>query len=217
MHLYCAEDLKKIMDTINRVSDTRLNFSIHWHFTDPEKKTLLFEDQKLRVYSFPLKHRIACTGFLFEEKPLPRKIDKDKLERLHISVADILRLKAGMDVVNESGETILNADATLDPPPPRSYAYCSDTRFDRQLANYFSQVDLLYHESTFLDDHADRADKTYHSTARQAAEIAVMTQAKQLLLGHFSARYASLEPFVREAGQVFGNCILATDGKKIKI
>lgn len=217
LHIYGPPELKNIMDAISKVSDTRLNFDIIWHFTEDEGKHLLHEDSKVRVWSFPLRHRIKCNGFIFEEKPLPRKIDKYKLERLNISFAEILRLKAGQDVVNENGELIRNADATLDPPPSRSYVYCSDTIYDESLAAYFSEADLLYHESTFLDDHAERAAATYHSTAKQAAAIAKLTNAKKLLLGHYSARYRDLEAFRTEALQIFDNLDLAVDGKKIKI
>ncbi|MBX3164621.1 MAG: ribonuclease Z [Bacteroidetes bacterium] len=215
--IYCPKELKDIIEVINQHSETLLNFQINWVFTNNRGLNLIFEDDKIEVYSFPLKHRIYCTGFLFKEKPLPRKIDKYKLETLNISTADILKLKSGFDVVNENGELIKNEDATLSPPPPRSYAYCSDTVFDQNIVEYIKNVDLLYHESTFLDEHKERAKKTFHSTARQAAQIAKSANAKQLLLGHFSARYNKLNDFLKEAGDVFENCELAIDGKKINI
>jgi ribonuclease Z len=132
-------------------------------------------------------------------------------------VADILLLKKGLDVTNSEGEVIKNADATIDPPAPRSYAYCSDTIFNPKTAHFVKGVDVLYHESTFLEDKAERAKKTFHSTAKQAAQIASMAGVKQLLLGHFSARYRHLAEFTAEAEDIFKNCLLATDGKKIKI
>jgi ribonuclease Z len=147
---------------------------------------------------------------------LPRKIDKAKLQSLDISFADIMRLKAGMDVHNRQGELILNKDATLDPFAPRSYAYCSDTIFDPSIVEYIRNVDILYHESTFLDDNIERAARTYHTTAKQAAEIAKMAGARQLVLGHYSARYPILDGFTAEAGEIFPNVVLATDGKKIQ-
>ena len=215
--IYCPKELKTIIDAINQVSDTRLNYTINWRFTNDEGLDLLFEDEKVEVYSFPLKHRIFCTGFLFREKPLPRKIDKYKLEKLNISVADIQLLRKGLDVVNGDGETIKNAEVTIDPPPARSYAYCSDTLYTPETIAFVKEVDLLYHESTFLEDKADRAAKTFHSTARQAAEIAKAANVKQLLLGHFSARYGNLGEFIAQASPVFEHCELATDGKKLKI
>lgn len=217
LNIYCPEELKTIIDAINKVSETRLSYTINWKFTGDTGMDLLFEDDKVEVFSFPLRHRIFCTGFLFREKPLLRKIDKYKLEKLNISVADIQLLRKGYDVVNADGETVKNAEATLDAPPARSYAYCSDTIYTPATVEFVKNVDLLYHESTFLEDKADRAAKTYHTTARQAAEIARAANVKQLLLGHFSARYGHLDEFIAQAAPVFEHCVLATDGKKVKI
>lgn len=215
--IYCPKELKTIIDAINSVSQTKLSYQINWVFTNDDGLNLIFEDPKVEVYSFPMKHRIYCTGFLFKEKPLPRKIDKYKLEKLNISVADIHALRAGKDVTSLDGELIKNENATLDPPKERSFAYCSDTIFDKDLVKYIRGTDLLYHESTFLEDHLERAKKTFHTTAKQAAEIAKLAGAGQLLMGHFSARYRELGDFLTEAKPIFENCLLATDGKKIKI
>ena len=217
LHLYAPEPLKGVMDVINRASDTHLSFTVHWHFTRADGLNLLFEDEKTEVFSFPLKHRVHCTGFLFREKPLPRKIDKAGLAGLKVSYADIQRLKAGLDVVNEEGRTIANRDATLDPPPPRSFAYCSDTAYDPGICGPIRGVDLLYHESTFLEDNAERAKKTAHSTARQAAMIAAEAGAGKLLLGHYSTRYPDTAAFLAEAGAIFSRCELAEEGKILKI
>ena len=217
LNIYCPPELKTVMDLLNSVSETRLNYPINWRFTSDDGMNLLFEDDKMEVYSFPLRHRIFCTGFLFREKPLPRKIDKYMLDKRHVSVADIHLLKQGMDVVNADGETVKNAEVTLDPPPPRSYAYCSDTVYTPGIVEFIKGVDVLYHESTFLEDKADRAAKTFHTTASQAAEIARAAGAKQLLLGHFSARYTDLREFITQATPIFEHCELATEGKKVKI
>lgn len=215
--IYGPPPLQELVEKIHEASETKINYPLNWVSTSNLGLNLLFSDAKVEVYSFPLKHRIYCTGFLFREKPLSRKIDKYKLEKLGISLADILLLKAGHDVTNMHGELVKNAEATLDPPLPRSFAYCSDTIFDPAVAGFVKGVDLLYHESTFLDDHAVRAKKTFHTTARQAAEIAKTAGAGQLLLGHFSARYSNLQDFALEAAPVFENCHLATEGKKFKI
>jgi ribonuclease Z len=217
LNVYGPKELKHVVETINLASQTHLNYEIKWHATEANGMNLIFEDEKVEVYSFPLKHRIFCTGFLFKEKPLSRKIDKYILEKLNISLADIHALRAGMDVTNLNGELIKNKDATIDPPKSRSYAYCSDTVFDLDLISYITGVDVLYHESTFLDDQLERAKKTFHTTAKQAADIANKAGVKELLLGHFSARYRDLKEFLDEAKPIFENCVLATDGKKIII
>lgn len=215
--IYAPEALKKIVDLMLNTGDTKLNFPIVWKFTRPDQTQLLFEDEKVEVYSFPLEHRIDCTGFLFREKPLPRNIDKYKLQRLNISFADILNLKAGKDVVNGDGELIKNEAATIAPPPARAFAYCSDTRFSQTTIEAVKGVDLLYHESTFLESEAARASATYHSTAKQAATVAKLAGVKQLLLGHYSARYRELDGFLEEASAEFGNILLAEEGKIVKI
>lgn len=217
MTIYAPEALKGIIDLLNTVSETRMSYPVKWHFTQNDKKRLLFEDDKVQVFSFPMKHRIFCTGFLFVEKPLPRKIDKFQLQKYNISVADIQRLRNGEDVTNEAGELIKNKLVTIDPPASRSFAYCSDTIYDPDLIEHVKNVDLLYHESTFLNDKAERAKETFHSTAQQAASIASAAEVKQLLLGHYSARYGDTDPFIEEANTVFKNVLLATEGKKIKI
>lgn len=217
LNIYAPKELRGLIEAINKASDTYLNYTIHWFDTSDDGLQLLFEDEKVSVHSFPLKHRIFCTGFLFSEKPLPRKIDAYLLEKHKVSRADIPKLRNGMDVVNEEGMLIENATVTLPPLPPRKYAYCSDTISHNQILPWIKEVDLLYHESTFLDDHIERAKKTYHSTAKQAAQIAKDAGVKQLLLGHFSARYGNLEDFLIQATPIFENCVLATDGKKLKI
>ncbi len=217
LNIYAPQNLKRFMDLMMEVSETKLNFEVNWFFTNKNGLNLIFEDEKIEVFSFPLKHRIDCTGFLFKEKPLPRKIDKFLIEKFGLSNADIQRLKAGHDVENNVGELVKNTEATHNPSSPRSYAYCSDTIFDLSLEKYIKEVDLLYNESTFLNDMVDRAAKTFHTTAQQAATIAKTSNVKKLLLGHFSARYKKIEGFLNEAKPIFENCELATDGKKVKI
>lgn len=217
INIYCPKELKDIIDLINKFSDTRFNYKVNWIFTNDDGLNLIFEDDKVEVFSFPLKHRIFCTGFLFREKPLLKKIDKYKLEKYNISTADIMLLKKGKDVINKEGRLIKNELITFDSRKPRSYGYCSDTIFHEELTNYINNVDLLYHESTFLNDKKERAEITFHSTAEQAAKIATIANVKQLLLGHFSARYGNLEQFIQEAKPIFDNCVLATDGKRILI
>lgn len=215
--IYAPKELKQVLDIIHEVSDTKLNYPITWHFTDNKKQELLFEDDKVEVYSFPLKHRIYCTGFLFKEKPFPRKIDKYLLDKYKVSTADINLLKAGDDVINNNGDLVKNADVTLNPPAARSYAFCSDTIYDESLVNYIKEVDLLYHESTFLDDKLDRAKQTFHSTAKQAATIAKLANVKKLLLGHYSARYGNLEQFKIDAREIFENSHLSVEGEVVGV
>ncbi len=211
--IYGPKDLEEIIYIINKYSDTYLTYPIKFVHTQHTVKKLLFEDDKVEIYSIPLKHRVNTTGFLFKEKPFARNIDKYKLEKMNVSVAEIHKLKLGMDATDNFGNRIKNEFLTIDPPNPRSYAFCSDTKFFEELAIDIKNVDLLYHESTFLEDKEDRAKETFHSTAQQAAKMANLVNCKKLLLGHFSARYSNLEDFLNEAKPIFLNTELATEGQ----
>lgn len=210
--VYGPKELEEVINVIHKHSDTHLNYQLNFVHTQHKEKQLLWEDEKVEVYSFPLQHRIPTTGFLFKEKPLPRNIDKYKLEKYNVSFAEIHKLKKGMDAQDNDGNVIKNEELTIAGPPPRSYAFCSDTKYFEELANNIKEVDLLYHESTFLDNKIDRAAQTFHSTAAQAATMAKEANVKKLLLGHFSARYDKLDWFIDEAKPIFDNVELAREG-----
>ena len=211
--IYGPKELEEIINLIHKFSETQLSYSLKFIHTDNTSKQLLLEDEKVEVYSFPLKHRIKTTGFLFCEKPLPRNIDKYRLGKMDVSFAEIHKLKQGYDAIDNAGNTIKNEQLTTDSYKARSYAFCSDTKYFEALADDIKDVDLLYHEATFLEDKKDRAKQTFHSTAQQAAQLAVLANTKQLLLGHFSARYGNLELFLEEARPIFENTHLAIEGK----
>lgn len=217
IHLYCTPELKEIIDLQLKHSDTWLKFPLIYHFYNPSISEKLFEDEKLNVYNIPLKHRVACSGFLFKEKERGRTIKKELIEIYKLSPYDIVSIKNGDHFIDETGKEISNEVLTNPPPAARSYAYCSDTVFDTDIAQYIQGVDLLYHESTFLNDKISRAAETYHSTAKQAAEIARLACVKKLLLGHFSARYKDLDLFKVEAREIFENSHLALEGHTFKL
>ena len=150
---------------------------------------------------------------MFKEKPFDRKLNIDKAEALNIDRAYFRKLKQGNDVVNENGTLIPNEEVTFDGHQPKSYAFCSDTAYKEDIVPIIKGVDLLYHESTFMDAHEHLCVKTKHSTAKQAATIALKANAKQLVLGHYSTRYGGLEGFKAEAETVFEDVLLAEDGK----
>ncbi len=211
--IYGPKELEEIINMIHKHSETYLNYPLNFVYTQNTSKQLIFEDEKVEVYSLPLKHRIATTGYLFKEKPLFRNIDKYKLEKMNVSFAEIHKLKQGLDAIDNNGNSIKNGELTLDPIKQRSYAFCSDTKFFQELSNDIKDVDLLYHESTFLEEKADRAKQTFHSTAKQAAQMAVLANTQKLILGHFSARYGHLEEFLEEAKLIFPNTELAIEGQ----
>ncbi len=213
LHIYCPPDLESILETHFEMFNIQLNYSLVYHHMNCKQSSIIFEDEKIIVDSFPVKHRIPTCGFLFREKPLPRSLRKDMIENYDIPIKNRPEIKMGADFITRSGEKISNEILTTDPPAPRSLAYCTDTLYHRGLVTKIRGVNLLFHESTFIEDEASRAKETYHSTARQAAMIAREAKVKQLVLGHFSARYKDLNPLLSEAREVFSETELAEDGK----
>jgi len=217
LHLYCQPELKKMVDIQLLHSHTQLRYTVVYHFLDAKNAEKIYEDDDIEVNTIILSHRIPCTGFLFREKPKLRKLIREQLIHFNIPVSAYSGLKNGKDYVDEKGNMIPNFELTTDPRIPRSYAFCSDTIYDETLVPILKHIDLLYHESTFLSDKADRAKETFHSTAAQAANIAKMSEVKRLIIGHFSARYKNLYPLLEEARSVFENTTLAVEGDKFTI
>ena len=214
VHIYADEGLNQILSINDKYSHTTLKFPIHFHALNFNNPELLFEDEKVKITTLILKHSIQCCGFLFEEKQRPRKIIKEKMEEFKIPIPAYESLKMGEDFTTQDGIIIPNAEITSDPLPPRKYAYCSDTVYKKELIPQLQSADLMYHESTFMEDMRKRADQTMHSTAKDAATIAKEAGVKRLLLGHFSARYKDLNPLLEEARSIFLPTYLAQEGEK---
>ena len=214
LHLYCPKELQEIIEIQNKHSQTQLNFPLLFHHLQFKEKAILFEDEKVRVESFPLKHRIPTSGFIFSEKEGDRKIIPEKMREFKISNAEIHKLKKGINALNDDDVEIPFQLLTSNPDQTRSYAYCSDTVFLPELSKYLKGTDVLYHEATFLSSMQERAKATFHSTAKEAGEIARLSEVKQLIIGHFSARYGDLSPHLEEAQSIFPNTLLAKEGEK---
>lgn len=218
LHIFGPRGLDEIITIQLRYSNTFLKFPLYFKETSQIGKNLLMELENIRIFSFPLKHRIACTGFLFEEKIRPRKLIKEKIVESKLSIASIHQLLQGKDVYDASGMVRYSQDEFCHPPKaPRKYAFCSDTNFDLGLVPYIFGADLLYHEATFMEAEAHRAISTMHSTARQAGSIAREAGIKELLIGHYSGRYIDLQPLLLEAKDVFENTKLSEEGETYTI
>lgn len=202
-----------------KYGNLRLNFPLHYIQTDPQKKTLIIDEKLYQVYSFPTKHRIPCTGFYIKEKPRPRNLVKEELIKHNIGLEAINTLKSGKDYKDPITQKVIYSleQFTYPPLPERTYAYSADTIYDRELVEYFSGADILYHESTFMENEAERAKETFHSTASQAASIAKEAGVKKLLLGHFSIRYKDLEAMLLEAQEIFPDTELSIEGKTFSV
>lgn len=214
INLYGPKGLSEIITMQLKYSETVFNYHINFVEVDTTVSKVVHEDDFVKVYSIPLNHRIPCSGYLFEEKKKNRRVIKDRLPE-DFSIRNIIRLKHGEDIYDEEDNLLFkNEELTLAPKKSWSYAFCSDTKYDESIIPIIKGADLLYHESTFLDEHADRAANTYHSTAKEAATIAKKAEVGQLLLGHFSVRYKELEPIQEEARTVFEESHLAIEGEE---
>jgi len=217
LHVYGPNGIKELIMLQMKLSKSWINFNLIFHELTSLESELIFEDYKIEVHTIPLDHRVYTNGFLFKEKAFDRKLLVDKAEAKHIDVAYYRKLKQGADVLNSHGELISNADVTTEGIPSKSYAFCSDTAYFEAIIPIINNVDVLYHEATFLETHANLCAKTKHSTAKQAAEIAKKATVGKLILGHYSSRYNNLEDFKTEAQTVFSCVELAEDGKTFQI
>jgi len=204
LHIYAHSELQRYTQfQLDFLGMGDPGFRLLFHPLNFKKPQLIFEDQKLSVTSFPLKHRIDCCGFRFDEKPRQPNMIQEQITRYRIPIRDIKRIKEGEDFVTEAGELIPNCRLVIPAPKPRSYAYCSDTAYSETIVDFIRDADLLYHEATFAEAEKKVAEETLHSTSSQAARIALMANAKKLLIGHFSARYKTPDVLLAEARIVF--------------
>ncbi len=217
LHIYGPPELKGLIDLNIKVSQSYLRYKYEFHPTQAENSELIYEDSTILIHSLPLNHRIPTTGFVFVEKLKKNRIIKTIIDEYKLGVEEMLHLKNGNDVFREGEKTIYSKNCTLAPFPPRKFVFMSDTAPLTEGLELIENADLLYHESTFLNDQIDRAKHTFHSTAEQAALVAKNGNVNRLCLGHFSNRYKELSSFLDEARPHFKNCILASDGLNIRI
>lgn len=213
LHIHAPKGLKEVVTLQMKLANSWTNYNLYFHELTSKSSELIFEDDKVEVYTIPLDHRVYTNGFLFKEKEGDRKLDMNAVLNANIDVAYYRKLKQGFDVENNDGQLIKNETVTSPPEKPKSYAFCSDTAYKEDIVPIIKDVDVLYHESTFLEQHAHLAPKTKHSTAKEAASIAKQANAGTLLLGHYSTRYDDLNLFKTEAQEYFENVELADDGK----
>jgi ribonuclease Z len=215
--IYAPEGFGGMLSSHLADFDIRLEYDIVYIPLRGDDPAVILDNNFLTVTSFPLKHRVPAYGFLFREKQQPRNIRKESITRYSIPLAAIPGIKAGEDFRDEEGNVIPNSVITTDPQRPRSYAYCSDTAWFSRLPSFIRGVDMLYHEATFGSDKGDLARQTGHSTSTEAARVAAEAGAGRLIIGHFSARYKSVEQLVLEAREIFPETVAAADGETYTI
>lgn len=215
LHIFAPSPLQEIIELQLKVADSQLCYPLHFHTLSGPG--LLVENDKIRISAFPVTHRIECYGFLFEEKQGKRKLLIEQVRKYKIPITFYSSLQAGLDYITPKGEVIRNERVTAPPEAGKRYAFCADTRYDEGIIPYIYGCDAIYHETTYLDNMRDKADLRFHSTTRQAAEIARKARVKRLLIGHFSSKYAVLDAFQEEAREVFPNTDLAVEGETYEI
>ena len=211
--VYGPKGIEEIIKLQFKLSNSWPQYNLKFIELISEQSEMIFEDTKVTVKTIPLKHRIYTNGFLFQEKLKERKLNVSAVQNYKIDKCYFQNIKNGKDIILENGTTIANSELTFDPEKPKSYAFCSDTIYNESIIPIIKNVDFLYHETTFLESESELAKKTMHSTAQEAAKIAKLSNCNQLILGHYSTRYESIEFFKQEAQTIFENVLLANDGE----
>ena len=217
LNIYAPEGLQELINLHLKLSNSWLNYKVVFHTLKSKSEKIIFNGKDFIVKTIPLNHRIYTNGFLFEEKLDERNIYKSKIKEYELEVNDIKKIKKGEDIILKNGKKLVNSIFIKKSKKSKKYAFCSDTAYHEKIIELIESVDCLYHESTFLDSHADLATKTKHSTASDAAKIASAAKVGKLILGHFSNRYRNQENFLLEANIHFQNVELAIEGTEFDI
>lgn len=218
LHIFGPKGIKEMLETIFRITETQRGFEVVYHELVGNTSEKIYEDKRVEVFTIPLDHRIYCNGYLFREKPKERHLNMEEISKYpEIEICDYQNLKKGKDFVLKDGYVLKNEILTNEPNPSVSYAFCSDTRYSEDIIPILKNVDVLYHEATFLHDLKEMADYTGHTTALEAARIARKANVGKLILGHFSNRYSNLSVFAEEAGKIFENTVLPKQLEPVKI
>lgn len=217
LHIYAHEELERLLAPQLEFFCKGMTYEVVFHPIDPAKAEVIYDDRSVSVSTIPLKHRIPTCGFLFQEKPTPNHIIRDMVDFYRIPVFELNRIKNGEDYITPEGVVVPNHRLTTPSAAPRSYAYCSDTICQTSIIPQIKGVDLLFHEGTFAQCDAARAKETFHTTSAEAAGIARDAEAKQLVIGHFSARYEDENLLLEEAKAIFPNTMLARENLRITI
>lgn len=212
LHIYGPTGIRSLIEAVLRMTYSMVEFEIIFHEIQTDTKQKVFDSKHLRVYTFPILHRVPTYGYLFQEKISGLNLRKEAILEHNLTIDQIRLAKEGQPVSLQNGTVLSTGDVTLPPRTPRSYAYCSDTAFDKRIVDWIENVSMLYHEATFLHELEQKAIESKHSTALQAGMIAHMANAGRLLIGHFSSRYDDLNPLLLEAGAIFSSVEIAREG-----
>lgn len=215
LHVFAPSPLQQLIELQLKVAKTNLPYDLYFHTIRNEG--LLVDEEKFSVKCFRTNHRIECYGFVFIEKKRPRKLIPEKAREYEVPASFYERLTKGEDYNRKDGKVVMNDWVTEEGPKEKIYAFCADTKYDESIIPNFEGADMIYHETTYLDNLKEKAIERFHSTSKQAALIAKKANVKKLLIGHFSSKYDTLEEFEKEAREVFENTELAIEGVTYKV
>jgi ribonuclease Z len=215
--VYGPKGIKEIILLQLRASGSYTGYNLYFQELTTKESEIIFEDEKVIVKTIPLKHRVYTNGFLFQEKNTERKLNIEKIDEYNIEKLYFNKIKYGGDITLDNGTVIPNEELSFPPTASKSYAFCSDTQYNEEIIPIIENADYLYHETTFLENELHLAEKTMHTTAKQAATIASKANVKNLILGHYSTRYGNIQLFKDEAQTIFPNVHLADDGKEFDL
>ena len=211
LHIHSPKGMEELFAPMLDFFCKNMSYKVTFHEFETQQPVVVYEDRSMTITTIPLRHRIPCCGFLFEEKQCPNHIIREMIDFYQVPVYELNRIKNGEDFVTPEGDVIPNSRLTRPSDPPRKYAYCSDTIYLKKIAEQIRGVDLLFHEATFAQSEKARAKATFHTTAAQAAQLALDAQVKRLVIGHFSARYEEEQVLLKEAASVFPQTVLAKE------
>jgi ribonuclease Z len=214
--IYGPAELQSLLLSYIEIGGHKLCFDIKFVVTASKSLETIFEDRLIQIQSFPLKHRIPTWGYRISEKPKPFHLNATAIQEAGLSLEDLPKLKAGKNL-EKNGKILRFEKFTFPPSPSLTYVYCSDTKPWTGYEAAIEKADLMYHEATFSDQHADRAKQTYHSTAKQAATMAKKMDVQRLVIGHFSSRYENSQQHLEEAKSIFNQTCCAEDGMWIDL
>ena len=209
--IHAHADLEKLLAPLLSYFCQEMPYEVRFHAINPNHHEVIYDDRTLTVTSLPLKHKVPCCGFLFEQKERLRHIKGELIEHFRIPLCEVPRIKEGADFTTDDGRVIPNEQLTTPATPPIRYAYCSDTMYSERIVPWIEGIDYLYHEATYFHQDIEKAKRNMHSTALQAATIAKMANVRTLIIGHLSSGIKDKDPLLREAQSVFPNTILAQE------
>jgi ribonuclease Z len=216
LNIYAPAPMGEILEYHRRYFWDDLPYEVKWHEVRTTEHQIIMENSTLEVWSIPLRHRVPTTGYLFREKQPGLNVDKFKIEKYKLSIAEVVAAKRGDDIVRD-GERIANEELTYIPYKARSYAYLSDTNYSARAAELVKGVDLLYHETTYSEKESMLSKGRGHSTTHDAAKVALKAEAKRLIIGHFSSRYKDHNQLQEECREIFLETYIAREGETFTI